>query len=73
MKRIFAEVTSIVSNQLGVSLEEVSLSKSLIDDLGASSLDLVLIFSTIEDQFGLIILEEVAREMRTVGDIVACI
>ena len=40
------------------------------DDLGADSLDVVDLITTIEDEFDLYIPDEAVEEIKTVGDIV---
>ena len=64
------EVFSLVSEQLGVSLEEVSREKSFIEDLNADSLDLTELIMTAEERFNVEIMQEDAEKLRTVGDLV---
>ncbi|KKP57881.1 MAG: Acyl carrier protein [Candidatus Moranbacteria bacterium GW2011_GWF1_34_10] len=70
---IFWVVVSIVSRILEIDGERIFSESSLVDDLGASSLDFILVVEAIENQFGIEISQEIAREMNTVGDIVAYI
>jgi len=64
------EVIDIVVEQLGVDREDVSLSKSFVEDLNADSLDLTELIMTLEERFGCEISEEEAEKLRTVGDVV---
>ena len=64
------EVIDIVVEQLGVDKEEVTLSKSFVEDLNADSLDLTELIMTLEERFGCEITEEEAEKLRTVGDVV---
>lgn len=64
------EVIDIVVEQLGVDKEEVTLSKSFVEDLNADSLDLTELIMTLEERFGCEISEEEAEKLRTVGDVV---
>jgi acyl carrier protein len=64
------EVINIVVEQLGVSPEEVTLSKSFVEDLNADSLDLTELIMTIEERFGVEIPQEEAEKLRTVADLV---
>ena len=63
-------VRRIVCEQLGVGEEEVSLSASFIDDLGADSLDTVELVMALEEAFDIEIPDEAAEGIATVGDAV---
>ncbi len=67
------EVIDIVVEQLGVDKEDVSLTKSFVEDLNADSLDLTELIMTLEERFGCEISEEEAEKLRTVGDVVSYI
>jgi acyl carrier protein len=67
------EVIDIVVEQLGVDANEVTLSKSFVEDLNADSLDLTELIMTFEERFGFEIPEEEAEKLKTVGDVVAYI
>jgi acyl carrier protein len=64
------EVIDIVVEQLGIDKEEVSLSKSFVEDLNADSLDLTELIMTLEERFECEITEEEAEKLKTVGDVV---
>lgn len=59
-------VQKIVCEQLGVSLEEVKLEASFIDDLGADSLDTVELVMAFEEEFEIEIPDEEAEGIATV-------
>lgn len=68
------QLIAIVAEQLRIPAEQVTLESSLIDDLGADSLDVVDLSIAIEEEFSsdehpIEITEEIAAEMRTVEDI----
>ena len=63
-------VINIVVEQLGVSGEEVSLSSSFVDDLGADSLDTVELVMQLEEEFDTTISDDEAEEMNTIQDAV---
>lgn len=67
------EVIDIVVEQLGVDKEDVTLSKSFVEDLNADSLDLTELIMTFEERFGCEISEEEAEKLKTVGDVVTYI
>ena len=63
-------VQKIVSEQLGVSAEEVKSEASFIDDLGADSLDTVELVMALEEKFDLEIADEDAEKISTVQEAV---
>jgi acyl carrier protein len=67
------EVIDIVVEQLGVDKDDVSTSKSFVEDLNADSLDLTELIMTFEEKFGCEISEKDAETLKTVGDVVTYI
>ena len=59
-------VQKIVCEQLGVSVEEVKLETTFIDDLGADLLDTVELVMTFEEKLKIEISDEEAGEIKTV-------
>ena len=64
------EVIDLIFEQLGVDKEDVTLSKSFVEDLNADSLDLTELVMTLEERFGCEISEADAEKLKTVGDVV---
>ncbi len=67
---VFEKVKGIVVEQLGVKPEDLSLQTSLIEDLGADSLDIVELIMALEEEFDIEISDEDAEKISTVGDVV---
>ena len=65
---IYDRLKGLVTEQLGVDEEEVTLEASFVDDLNADSLDLVELIMSLEEEFGLEISDEDAEKIVTVGD-----
>lgn len=70
MSDIADRVKSIVVEHLGVDAEKVTLEASLIEDLGADSLDAVELVMAFEEAFGVEIPDDAAESILTVGDAV---
>jgi acyl carrier protein len=66
-------VQRIVCEQLGVSEEEVTITASFIDDLGADSLDTVELVMAFEEEFEIEIPDEEAEKIATVQDAISYI
>ncbi len=62
-------IQSIVTEQLGVKPADVTKDASILDDLGADSLDVVELVMTLEEAFDIEIPDDAVEEMRTIGDI----
>lgn len=70
MAEVAQKVKSIIAEQLGVKIEEVTDSASFVDDLGADSLDTVELVMALEEEFGIEIPDEDAEKMTSVGEAV---
>ena len=70
MAEVAQKVKSIIAEQLGVKIEEVTDTASFIDDLGADSLDTVELVMALEEEFSIEIPDEDAEKMRSVSEAV---
>lgn len=73
MDERFLKVTAIISEQLDVDIDKITLETSLIDDLEADSLDVVELIMAFEDEFGTKIDEDALENILTVEDIINAI
>lgn len=67
---VLEALKKILVDQLDVDEGAVTMESSIIDDLGADSLDVVDMIMSLEEEFDLEIPDEEIEGMRTVGDIV---
>lgn len=67
---IFDNVRNALAEQFEVDVESITMETSLIDDLGADSLDVVELIMSLEDLFGITISDEDAAQLHTVSRIV---
>ena len=67
---VFDTVKTILAEQLDANEDDITLETSVIDDLGADSLDAVELVMSLEDEYGITIPDEAANDLVTVGKIV---
>lgn len=70
---IFEKVKELIVDQLDVDEELVTMETSIVEDLGADSLDLVDLVMELENEFGTEIPDEEIQNIKTVGDVVSYI
>ena len=62
-------IVEIIANQLGIEEDDVTAGASVIDDLGADSLDVVELVMALEEEFDLEIPDEEAEKITSVQNI----
>ena len=67
---MFEKVRDIIVDTLSCSIDDVTMTATLADDLGADSLDAVELNMALEDALNIAIPDEELANMKTVGDIV---
>jgi len=70
MMSVAEQVRALIAKQLEVEEGKVVAEASLIDDLGADSLDAVELVMAIEEEFGLEIPDEEAEQLQRVGEVI---
>lgn len=68
---MFEQIKAIIAEQLSAEPDKITPETSIIDDLGADSLDVVELVMALEEKFGIEIPDEDAEKITTVGDIVS--
>lgn len=72
-EEIRAGIAEVVNDINGNAIEDVTLDKSFVDDLGVDSLSMLEIINDLQDKFDMEIPDEDAKNLKTVGDAVAYI
>lgn len=67
---MFEKIKGLLVEQLNVKPDKVQLESKIIEDLGADSLDVVELLMTLEDEFGVVVSDEEAVNLKTVKDII---
>jgi len=73
MSNIEERVIKMVAEQLGVKEEDVKITSSFVEDLGADSLDTVELIMALEEEFDAEIRDEDAEKIATVQDAISYI
>lgn len=66
----FEKIAEIIAEKFDIDVNEVKLTTNIFDDLGADSLDIVDMLMMLEDQYNVTIPDEIAMEIKTIGDVV---
>lgn len=67
---VFDTVKALISEQLGIEADDITEASYIQEDLGADSLDIVVLIMAIEDEFDVEIPEDQVENIKTVGGIV---
>lgn len=67
---VFERIRQILSEQLDIEEDRITMDSDIIEDLEADSLDVVDLVMTMEDEFGVEVPDEQIENFRTVGDVV---
>ncbi len=67
---VFEKLKEILSGQLDVDADSITLETNIADDLGADSLDVVEMLMAVEDEFDVQIPDEEIENLKTVGSVV---
>ena len=67
---VLKKIKEIISQQLGIDPDEITLESSFVDDLGADSIDMVELVMAMESEFDIEIVEKDAENIQTVSDAV---
>ncbi|MBE5748988.1 MAG: acyl carrier protein [Clostridia bacterium] len=70
---IFEKIRKLLAEQINISQDEIKMESDIIEDLGADSLDVVEMLMAVETEFNVTVPDEIAMEMKTIGDVVAFI
>lgn len=68
---IFEKVRDLLAEALNIDdKNKITLESNIVQDLGADSLDMVELLMSLEDNFGIVVPDEVANDLVTVDAIV---
>lgn len=65
----FEKIRSLLAQHFDVSEDSITEDTCIMEDLKADSLDVVDMLMTLEDEYDISIPDDVAQDMKTVGDV----
>ncbi len=67
---VFEKIKEMLATQLDIEEDKISMESSIVDDLGADSLDVVDLIMSLEEEFDIEIPDEEIENIKQVGDLV---
>ena len=66
----FETIRRLLADQLDIDDDEITMESTLLEDLGADSIELVDLIMSVEEEYDIEVPDDAADEIRTVGDAV---
>jgi len=66
----FPKVAAVIAKQLRKRAEDIKPEHRIIEDLGADSLDVVEMLMALEENYSIVIPDDIAMKFKTVGNVV---
>ena len=67
---VYKKIAGYILAQLSVTEDQVTEKANMIEDLGADSVNVMMLIMDLENEFGITVEDDALRSIRTVGDIV---
>ncbi|MCR4676426.1 MAG: acyl carrier protein [Sphaerochaetaceae bacterium] len=67
---MFEEVKKVLAKQLRISEDKITMDSRIMEDLGADSLNVLMLLMNMEEDYGIKIPDEALATFKTVADIV---
>ena len=66
----FERIRELLTEQLDIEEEKITMESDILEDFEADSLDVVDMVMSLEDEFGVEVPDEAVEGLKTVGDVV---
>ena len=70
---VLEKLKEIIAEQFGIDQDASGEDTDIVADLGADSLDIVEMMMALEEEYGVTIEDSKMADLKTVGDVVACV
>lgn len=68
--RMYEKVLDLIASQLPVKRENITRESRLLEDLGADSANVMILVMDLEQEFDIVVEDDVLGNIKTVGDII---
>ena len=65
---VFETIRKLLADQLDIDEDEITMESTLLEDLGADSIELVDLIMSVEEEYDIEVPDDAADDIRTVGD-----
>lgn len=70
---VFERIKELVEQEMNIPAESITLESRIAEDLGADSIDAIELIMGVEEEFDIEISDEVAMDIKSIGDLVEVI
>lgn len=70
---VFERIKDLIEQEMNIPADSITLESRIAEDLGADSIDAIELIMGVEEEFDIEISDEVAMEIKSVGDLVKVI
>ena len=67
---VFETIRKLLSEQLDIEEDDITMESTLLEDLGADSIELVDLVMSVEEEYDIEVPDDALDDIRTVGDAV---
>ena len=67
---VFETIRKLLADQLDIDEDDITMESTLLEDLGADSIELVDLVMSVEEKYGIEVPDDATDDIRTVGDAV---
>ncbi|MBR5113710.1 MAG: acyl carrier protein [Oscillospiraceae bacterium] len=67
---VYDKLKELILSQFGIDEDQLTPDTDIVDDLGADSLDVMEMLMALEEEYGILVVDDDVSELRTISEIV---
>ena len=67
---VYEKLKELIMSQFGIDEDQLTPDTDIVDDLGADSLDVMEMLMALEEEYGILVVDDDVSELRTISEIV---
>lgn len=67
---VYEKLKELILSQFGIDEDQLTPDTDIVDDLGADSLDVMEMLMALEEEYGILVVDDDVSELRTISEIV---